>query len=51
VTRLLDSRRGYIIKDEIRQRMRKERKVWSIKELEAKGDIIITTSSEWYFPD
>jgi hypothetical protein len=39
-----------LTKDEIRTRMRSEWKVDVIK-LESKGDIVIRTTEEWYFPD
>ena len=37
-------------KDEIRARMRSEWKV-DVTKLESKGDIVIRTTEEWYFPD
>lgn len=39
-----------LLKDEIRTRMRKEWEV-DVKELELRGDIIIRTTEELYFPD
>lgn len=39
-----------LLKDEIRARMRKEWEV-DVKELELRGDIIIRTTEELYFPD
>src|ERR671935_2676676 len=38
-------------KDEIRARMRNEWKEVNVAELESKGDIIIRTTEELYFPD
>jgi hypothetical protein len=37
-------------KDEVRARMRKEWEV-HVTELESRGDIIIRTTEEFYFPD
>jgi MEDS: MEthanogen/methylotroph, DcmR Sensory domain len=39
-----------LTKDEIRARMRSEWKV-DVTKLESKGDIVIRTTEEWYFPD
>jgi hypothetical protein len=39
-----------LTKDEIRARMRSEWKV-DVTKLESKGDIVIKTTEEWYFPD
>ncbi len=40
-----------LTKEQIRERIRKEWNVENLEELEAKGDITITTSREWYYPD
>ncbi len=38
-------------KNEIYEKMTKEWNIDNIKELEVKGDAIITTTKEWYYPD
>ena len=40
-----------LTKDQIRKRIKKEWNIQNIEELEARGDIIITNSREWYYPD
>jgi hypothetical protein len=40
-----------ITKEQIRERIRKEWNLENVEELESKGDITITTSREWYYPD
>jgi DcmR-like sensory protein len=40
-----------LTKDEIRKKIEKECDIQNIEELEAKGDIIITNSREWYYLD
>jgi hypothetical protein len=40
-----------LTKEQIRVRIRKEWNLENIEELEEKGDITITTSREWYYPD
>jgi hypothetical protein len=40
-----------LTKEQIRERIRKEWNLENVEELEARGDITITTSREWYYPD
>lgn len=41
----------YLSKDEIRNRMGEQWQIEDVEKLESKGEIIIRTAEEWYFPE